>query len=574
MKNNKQGFLDNISAKLIFGFFLFNSGCINNDNLLNEKTIELNQPYAEWTLNNEDITVNPYDLVAHAIFTHEEGETLRSFMFYDGNHSWKFRFTGTKTGKWTIETKGPGQLGGKKGAVIVEDNLVNLPGFVKAEGRELMWSGSKKDMVPQFLMISKPLSYWSGGNVNSSKIGQTVEEFIKETGFTGLHISGIAGMWFNIDRYDTVNEDKEPLGSQDPDPRTFLVLEELLKHSYANEALIHIWLWGSDAYKVGWSDGYSGPDGIGGPMSTADQRLNRYIAARLGPIPGWSMGYGYDLHVWTDEDKLQSWYDFLKMHLGGWPHLIGARADIYDAGNPRLMQSDSLGLPRAPMSEIFWEGDYSGHYDYRVPYKWYSENIDHKNKPQFQEDRFRIREHVVFQNKDYTPEMTVRGLWHSTMAGGVANIWGNLLPPQTFQESNPYDNQAEGKIQGSLFTVDIKEEIKTYHEFWFGKERFSYDLIRDNELSDNQSGEGHLYPGGGGYINVCLRSGKQDFYVFYIENSDKLKMDLRNMNGRHNAFAVDTRKPYKEISLQRLNPELYTSIELPYISNWAIVVGG
>jgi hypothetical protein len=352
------------------------------------------------------------------------------------------------------------------------------------------------------------------------------------------------------------------------------VLEEFLKHSYANGSLIHIWLWGSDAYKVGWSDGYSGPDGIGGPMSAADQRLNRYIAARLGPIPGWSMGYGYDLHVWTDADELQAWYDFLKEQLGGWPHLLGARADVYDAGNPRMMQSDSLGLPRAPLSEIFWEGDYTGHYDYRVPYKWYAEVIDRKNKPQFQEDRFRIREHNVFENKDYTPEMTIRGLWHSTMAGGVANIWGNLLPAKTFQESHPYDNQAEGRIQGVPFTVDIKEEIKTYHEFWFGKERFSFDLIRDNELTGNQIGQGHLYPGGGGYISVCLRNKEQDFYVFYIENSDTLKMDLRNMSGRQKAYAVDTWKAYKEIPLQILNPQLYTSIKMPYLTTWAIVVGG
>jgi hypothetical protein len=169
--------------------------------------------------------------------------------------------------------------------------------------------------------------------------------------------------------------------------------------------------------------------------------------------------------------------------------------------------------------------------------------------------------------------MTIRGLWHSTMAGGVANIWGNLLPAQTFQESNPYNNQAKGIVQDVPFTVDIKEEIKTYQKFWFGKERFSYDLIRDNELTGNQTGEGHLYPGGGGYINVCLRNDKQDFYVFYIENSDTLKMDLRDMNGRQMAYAVDTRRRYEEISLQILNPKLYSSIKMPYITNWAIVVG-
>ncbi|MAG93645.1 MAG: hypothetical protein CMJ48_07840, partial [Planctomycetaceae bacterium] len=42
------------------------------------------------------------------------------------------------------------------------------------------------------------------------------------------------------------------------------------------------------------------------------------------------------------------------------------------------------------------------------------------------EDRFRIRHSKTYADKDYTMEMTRRGLWHSTMAGGVANIWGHL----------------------------------------------------------------------------------------------------------------------------------------------------
>ncbi len=561
-------------AVTLLAAYLLIAGCNNNAAMLSEKTIELNMPYAEWALINEKYDGNPFDVIAHAVFTHQDGDEVRSLMYYDGDDTWKFRFTGTKAGIWEIGTEGPGALGGYKGSILVEDNLVNLPGFMKGEGRGWIWPGNKKEIVPQLLMISKPISYLSEGKADTLKIRETVQEFINETGFTGLHISGIAGMWFDIDRYETFDENKVPLGPLDPDPRTFLVLEEFLKQSYESESLIHIWLWGSDAYKVGWSDGYSGPDGVGGPMSDADQRLNRYIAARLGPLPGWSMGYGYDLHVWTDAVKLQSWYDFLKEHLGGWPHLIGARADIFDAGNPRMMQSDSLGLPREPLSEIFWEGDYVGHYDYRVPYSWYVEVFDHKNKPQLQEDRFRIRQHRVFENKDYTPEMTRRGLWHSTMAGGVANIWGNLLPEGTFQESNPYDNLAEGKIQGVSFKVNIKDDIKTYNEFWFGKERFSYGLIRDNELTGNQTGKGHLYPGGGGYINVCLRNEQRDFYVFYIENADTVRMDLRDMNGQLRAFAVDTRKAYREVPLDLLNRELYSSFKLPYVSDWAIVAGG
>lgn len=76
--------------------------------------------FAEWNLINEDYTDNPPDVFAHAVFTHKDGEIVRSFMFYDGNNSWKFRFIGTKTGKLTIEIKGPGKLSGKRGQYMLK----------------------------------------------------------------------------------------------------------------------------------------------------------------------------------------------------------------------------------------------------------------------------------------------------------------------------------------------------------------------------------------------------------------------------------------------------------------------
>jgi hypothetical protein len=218
-------------------------------------------------------------------------------------------------------------------------------------------------------------------------------------------------------------------------------------------------MWGADSHAD------AGPEGIGGAMSEADERINRYIAARLGPIPGWSMGYGYDLHAWADADELQTWYDYLKAHLGGWPHLVGARADRYDADNDemrRILEGKNA-LERRPASEVFWTGDYVGHYDYRVAYPWYVEVRQTANKPHIQEDRFRIRQRETFQFKDYTPEMTVRGLWHSTMAGGVANIWGNLHPhSHNNQGSESYGNRGTATIRGEKVVVDIKDEIKTY----------------------------------------------------------------------------------------------------------------
>lgn len=541
----------------------FNADC------LKDKTGHLNEPYLEWEIKWDGAEGNPYDVIAHAVFTHtKSGEQETSLMFFDGDNTWKFRFTGTKTGEWKLTTSGPGELDSQTATVTIQKNPEKRNGFFTTKGPKWIWAGSGNAIVPQFVMMRPPKGYWADGRVVTQAIAETVQEFIHEHGFTGFHFSGIAGAWFDIELSDTKDSDDKPIGPQNPDPRTFRVFEEFLIRSYQAGAATHIWMWGADSHAD------SGPEGIGGPMSKTDQRILRYIAARLGPIPGWSMGYGYDLHAWADEDELQNWYDFLKEQLGGWPHPLGARADRYDANNAQLLKSGEEKLTRRPYTEVFWSGDYVGHYDYRVAYAWFSKLSGYLGKPQFEEDRFRIRSHRVFQHKDYTSDMTLRSMWHSTMAGGVANIWGNLLPHSDNNKgSQPYDNRAKGEIHGAKFTVDIKDQIKTYHKFWFEHNRFSFDLVRDNELTGNEVGPVFLDPNGGGYISVCLRDRDNENYIFYVENDDHVRMDLRGMQGKQHAIAVDTRKSYAEQKLNSLEPKLYASFELPYRSTWAIAVG-
>ena len=53
-----------------------------------------------------------------------------------------------------------------------------------------------------------------------------------------------------------------------------------------------------------WGKGDSGnfanlPGGYSGPQS---RRINRYIAERLGPVPGWSMGIGWEHWSTTTSD--------------------------------------------------------------------------------------------------------------------------------------------------------------------------------------------------------------------------------------------------------------------------------
>ncbi|MBD3275271.1 MAG: DUF5060 domain-containing protein [Candidatus Marinimicrobia bacterium] len=543
--------------------------CNNSD--LTEKTGLLNDPYLEWEISWDGSEDNPYDVVASARFTHSEsGEQKRSLMFYDGDGAWKFRFTGTRTGIWQIQTEGPRPLGNLTGKVRINSTDQAYKGFFSGRGTNWVWNGTDEAFVPQFAMMSGPEKYWSSGRVDTAAVKETVWEFIIETGFTGLHFSGGGGWWFNIFDKNTRDDHGNPIGEQDPDQRTFNVMEEFLTRAYEQGAATHIWMWGSD----GW--GEEGPEGIGGPMSVTDKRILRYIAGRLGPIPGWSMGYGYDLHAWADADELRTWYEYLKDQLGGWEHMLGARSDPYDANNQEMKRWMEEGIPlqRKPLSAIYWSGDYVGHYDYRVAYPWYVEVISSSDKPQLQEDRFRIRKSGTFQPKDYTPDMTVRGLWHSTMAGGVGNIWGNLLPHnENNLGSDPYDNRAEATIRGTRVLVDIKGAIQTYHTFWFEKDLFTTDLIRDNDLTGNNPGEGVLEAENISPVQVCLRDSDYNRFIFYAEQTKSIRMDLRSMPRALEAVAVDTRQSYKEYQLGTLDPQLYSSAELPYESDWVIAIG-
>ena len=152
----------------------------------------------------------------------------------------------------------------------------------------------------------------------------------------------------------------------------------------------------------------------------------------------------------------------------GWDHFIGARVGYDEKGLWALIPKG----PRPPHDENYCSeisdehcswlgGDYIGYTSYRPLYDRYVEALNHRPEiPSFEEDRFRLRNLDKWTYKDYNQELTRRGLWHSAFAGGVANIWGHLLPDKDHGGSHSY---ASG-------TVGIKHQIKTYAEFF--KRRF------------------------------------------------------------------------------------------------------
>ncbi|MFP4622164.1 MAG: DUF5060 domain-containing protein [Bacteroidales bacterium] len=484
----------------------------------------------EWTIENPSYKGNPFEIEAKAIFYHtESGRTITTPLFYDDNNIWKFRFTGVKTGEWKIRTYSQdNDLNGWTGKVdITENENDKAHGFIKAFGNKWGWQGSETAFIPQYVMGKRPSAYLENGKVNINKINEDVQELVREHGFTGFHIP-VKGRWFE---------------GKNPDPQVYQVVERIIQNVHDQGGACHIWLWGSGG---GGEDG-SGPEAFAnGPRSKIDKRNLRYLAARLGPLPGWSMGYGFDTeNGWARPEQLDAWKAFLEKHLG-WDHFLGARVGYDEKGlwavDPRPPRPPHDANFRSPIADKYttWlGGDYIGYTSYRPLYPRYREVLQHHpDKPSFEEDRFRLRKSEKWSYKDYNPELTRHGLWHSAMAGGVANIWGNLLPDDAQEGSRPYD---------------IKEQIKTYSRFF--ENRFHKEMVS-------------FYDG----PELRLMVPEGEYAIVYRENSDVVSLDLRRLKGEQPTIAVDTKNPYKEIEIGSFTPGKHVW-QAPYRSDWAIAVG-
>ena len=469
-------------------------------------------PYLEWTIQDTSFSGNPFDLLATATFVHSgSGETHTTEMFYDGAHTWKLRFAGTRLGAWTVTTSsGDSDLHGLSGNITINPNAnPNILGFVthveNTWARQVDGTGLIQAFVPQLVMVNGPQGYYN----NPSAVDNEIDRFLGEHGFNGFHIL-VTCRWAEMEEQKCTKVD-----DPHPDSRTFEALELVITKVHAAGGIVHLWAWGDESRN--WTPKTWGLNG------TEDQRLQRYIAARLGPLPGWTMGYGFDNWEWASESDISAWHSYMQAHLG-WPHLLGARA------SKNTLEQISEGL------------DYSGYEQHQPDYDTYVETIEERpQKPSFSEDRFRIRN--SHPEKDYTYEMVRRGLWYSTMAGGVANIWGDLTGD---------DGANDGTATSASFPNP--EWIKTYAVFF--KDRFHQNLVRCNSLTDG----------------VCLQQPDNRTFLMYKENASSIVLYLSDMEGAQAAVAIDTKLSYQEVSLGSLNPSNQTW-QAPYTSDWALAIG-
>jgi len=214
----------------------------------------------------------------------------------------------------------------------------------------------------------------------------------------------------------------------------------------------------------------------------------------------------------------------------GWSHLFGGRPIGPNHG------TDHAG-------NALWNTglDYSSYEHHRPTYDVYLAAVKSTpGQPVMSEDRFRIRQ-GKYPEKDYSEELTRRGLYDSSMAGGVANIWG--ISPEL----------------GPNGFFPNKDQIKTYSVFFHDKGRFLADMTPASQLSSDTD-------------TRVLRSRGTASLIVYRESTAEIRIDLTSLAGPQPAVAIDTKKAYSEINLGVLQPEAQ-DIRLPVTSDWIVAVG-
>ena len=477
--------------------------------------------YLEWSVENISYSGNPFDVRATVNFSHTaSGGKRTTEMFYDGNGAWRFRFTGTRTGKWTFKTSSDvPALNGHTGSVTVAENADrSIRGFLTHVGNKYAIQVKDDTDLRGYLFnvymsrVEHPAFLDDFGS-DIKQVETKASAYLEEALANGFEIIfvHVNSNWF---KFGTRKHSEH--NSENPDPLAFRVLETIIKTTHASGGRVHIWAWGDESRK--WT-----PRGVpGGINGEADRRLQRYIAARLGPLPGWTMGYGFDLHEWTNADALNVWADYLHEHMG-WQHLLCARGYRLDGSN-NINSYDGFGRD-VPLATT------------RHGPQSYQEIVEDLSSDPTRPHLYEERHSYKREGFNLDMDGTRRLLWWESMAGGMGGFFG-FYP----DSPHPYPNP---------------EQLRTHYTFWHTKKRFRSGMQRINSLTS------------GGYV---LRVPSKTHYVFYNENTSSIRMDLSNMAGVQPRIVVDTKKEYDEIETGTLSSKEHIW-KAPYRSDWAIAVG-
>ncbi len=302
--------------------------------------------------------------------------------------------------------------------------------------------------------------------------------------------------------------------SENPDLTTFRAIEQAITQAHRRGMFLHIWKWGDEQRH--WT-----PIGVGdGINGEPDRRLQRYIAARLGPLPGWTMSYGFDLNEWVEPGQVEDWSEELIRHSG--------RELMLSARNREEFQTPES-LPVAAYDDRL-EQDFFEQANMRL--------VQSPPRPVLFGRRF-----SYLRDGIWDMDRTRQAFWEFTLAGGAASIWGHY----------PAEGNCSVQYEGEY---PNPEQLRTHRTFW--QERFLEDLEPANEMSQDDE-------------TIVVQSDNR-YAVFYRQNTDTIHLDLSGLEGTQRAVAVDTKQEYAEIDLGTFEPAQQTW-QAPHHSDWAIAVG-
>jgi len=506
----------------------------------------------EYSLANTTWSGNPFDLVATVTFTHAQ-KMRTTQMFYAGSNTWKFRFTGTRTGVWNFSTSSTdADLDGHTGSVTVGPRAgSDMKGFLRHVGNKYAimeediddFKGyvyqvfmNQQDYEQQYEHSSRILGDPSRANLIDDYWNNT-----QDNGFN-IYFFAVFYSWFRMGALsiDDFSNGTDPDLDQ-PDLALFNTLELAIKYAHERGGRTHIWAWGDNGRKQTpnrLGDGYRGQ---------RHQRLIRYIAARLGPLPGWSMNFGFDTIEMPNAEADCAWWADKMNETMGWPHVLTSRG--WDNGN--FGAHSYAGFGGNPYD---LETTDKGPADYHE----IKQDMEARtNKPSIYEERHTYNRWKCWPQSVPDPDGlnetgSRRLIWWEVMAGGMGGFFGHFS--ERFNQYGPFD--PDGPC--GYHPDSLKRAFRTYREFW-----------KDGRLKLSMSPDNSRVSGATGW---CLVTADKNHFVFFVEDVDSITINLSGMPGSQPIIAVDAKADYAEIDKGSLTAGVHT-IQLGSTSDWALVVG-
>jgi hypothetical protein len=540
--------------------------------------------FQEWTLTTGSAPANPYEVDATATFTPVDGgAALETGVFYDGidgsgQHVYKFRFTGIEAGQ-TYNVATSGDLGVQTGSFTVAPNANgNATGFLTNVGNKFARQvGNDGQVRGELFNVYMNLTAYNTEQLTTLADESTRQAYFDEVKANGSNAAFVAlnNEWFELGTQKRI--ELTGTGPFNPDLDTFAILEETIQHARREGVHLHMWAWGDDSSRRRWTP--PGDDKSLDVNGTNDRRLQEYIADRLAPLPGWSMGYGFDLNEWTDDSEINDWAGFVQSESTR-DHLLFARhyaasdgPDVNNGGGGNSRRADNLsGHSYATETDFDGSGnprpEGPGLETTPLGPTGYAEIVSDlragPDKPHLYEERFTFNRSNGYWNQDRTRQFH----WLGAIAGGVGNWWG-FFPKSPGEPDAPVDGG---------YPEPLRTQLQTFRTFWTDNNRLKLDMEPANEITGNT-----VLDGGSDTLQYVLLSEAEDLAVVYAEETDTITLNLSQIDDPDFAAGVkltlvDVLASYDEIDLGGFALEDIVldlnNYDLPgdATSDWALVI--